>query len=89
MAGKHRHYMLLEDKDINLWYGNVSEGSRITADTSLRRLGLFCEFVGKSPKELLALSEKEINDLLMEFVRDFRGSTDKKGNSIPVHIWQQ
>lgn len=79
MAGKHRHYMLLEDKDINLWYGNVSEGSRITADTSLRRLGLFCEFVGKSPKELLALSEKEINDLLMEFVRDFRGSTDKKG----------
>ena len=83
MAGKHRHYMLLEDKDINLWYGNVSEGSRITADTSLRRLGLFCEFVGKSPKELLALSEKEINDLLMEFVRDFRGSTDKKGEGKP------
>jgi len=80
MAGKHRHYRLLEDRDVNLWYGNVAEGSKITADTSLRRLGLFCEFVGKSPKDLLSLSEREINDLLMEFVRDFRNVSDEKGD---------
>jgi len=80
MAGKRRHYRLLEDRDVNLWYGNVAEGSVITADTSLRRLGLFCEFVGKSPKDLLSLPEREINDLLMEFVRDFRNVPDKNGD---------
>ena len=72
MAGKHRHFDMLNDTEVKRWYNNVKEGSQTTADTSIRRLGLFCEFVNKSPKELLALNEKDRNDLLVDFVSDFR-----------------
>lgn len=72
MAGKHRHFDMLNDTEVKRWYNNVKEGSQTTADTSIRRLGLFCEFVNKSPKELLALNEKYRNDLLVDFVSDFR-----------------
>ncbi len=69
---EHRHSKILNVPDVKRWYGNLVEGSMITADTALRRLGLFCEFVKKSPTDLLKMNEKEINDLLMDFVRDFR-----------------
>ncbi len=72
MAGKHRHFDMLKDPEVKRWYNNVKEGSQTTADTSIRRLGLFCEFVKKSPKDLLELNEKDRNDLFVDFVSVFR-----------------
>lgn len=72
MSGNRRHFDLLKELDVRRWYNNVREGSQTTADTSIRRLGLFCEFVGKTPKDLLELDEKDRNDLLVDFVSTFR-----------------
>jgi hypothetical protein len=94
MSGKHRHFDLLKDPDIRRWYNNIREGSQITADTSIRRLGLFCEFLKKSPGDLLDLSDKERNDLLVDFVSAFRNhdGKEKSGSYIqallkPVRSW--
>ena len=94
MTGKHRHFDLLNDPDVKRWYNNVKEGSQTTADTSIRRLGLFCEFVKKSPKELLTLDEKERNDLLVDFVSSFRNhdNLERSGTYLqamvkPVRSW--
>lgn len=94
MTGKHRHFDLLNDPEIKRWYNNVKEGSQTTADTSIRRLGLFCEFVHKTPKDLLALGEKERNDLLVDFVSSFRNhdSRERSGTYLqamvkPVRSW--
>ena len=94
MTGKHRHFDLLNDPDVKRWYNNVKEGSQTTADTSIRRLGLFCEFVKKSPKELLTLNEKERNDLLVDFVSSFRNhdNLERSGTYLqamvkPVRSW--
>ena len=94
MAGAHRHFDLLNDPDVKRWYNNAKEGSQTTADTSIRRLGLFCEFVRKSPKELLELNEKERNDLLVDFVSNFRnhGNRERSGTYLqamvkPVRSW--
>ncbi|MCL4420986.1 MAG: site-specific integrase [Candidatus Thermoplasmatota archaeon] len=90
----HRHFDLLKDPDVKRWYNNLKEGSQITADTSVRRFGLFCEFVHKTPKELLKLSEKERNDLLVDFVSNYRntGTKERAGSYIqalikPVKSW--
>ena len=94
MTGKHRHFDLLNDPDVKRWYNNVKEGSQTTADTSIRRLGLFCEFVHKTPKDLLTLDEKERNDLLVDFVSSFRNhdNLERSGTYLqamvkPVRSW--
>ncbi len=94
MEPTHRHFDLLKDPDVKRWYNNLKEGSQITADTSVRRFGLFCEFVHKTPKELLKLSEKERNDLLVDFVSNYRnaGTKERAGSYIqalikPVKSW--
>lgn len=94
MSGRHRHFDLLEDQDVRRWYNNVKEGSQTTADTSIRRLGLFCEYVNMTPKELLKLNEKERNDLLVDFISDFRNHDGKERSGTylqslvkPVRSW--
>jgi site-specific recombinase XerD len=94
MTGTHRHFDLLNDPDVKRWYNNIKEGSQTTADTSIRRLGLFCEFMRKSPKELLELNEKERNDLLVDFVSNFRNhdNWERSGTYLqamvkPVRSW--
>ena len=94
MERTHRHFDLLKDPEVKRWYNNVREGSQITADTSIRKLGLFCEFVHKTPKELLKLDEKERNDLLVDFVSNYRntGTKERAGSYIqalikPVKSW--
>ncbi|MCL4345600.1 MAG: site-specific integrase [Candidatus Thermoplasmatota archaeon] len=94
MTGKRRHFDLLKDPDVRRWYNNIKEGSQITADTSIRRLGLFCEFIKKSPGELLNLSDKERNDLLVDFIGAFRNHDGKERSGSylqalikPVRSW--
>ena len=59
---------LLENPDLRRWHENVARGSRITADVYLRRLGATCERLGRKPGDLLTLKERELRDLLLDFV---------------------
>ncbi len=82
---------LLEDQDIKRWYENLARGSQSTADVRLRGLGRFCNYASSSPKELLSKSEKDISDLLMDYVSDLE-KNGKAGSYIdsclkPVRSW--
>jgi site-specific recombinase XerD len=68
MQEKYGH--LLDDKNIRRWYENVSRGSKITADTYLRRLGNFCETYKTTPEELIKLDEKRIYEFMLDVVTD-------------------
>jgi len=66
--GRAKYASLLEDVDVRRWYGNVARGSRVTADVYLRGLGAFCQSFGRSPKNLLDMSEAELYNLLLDYV---------------------
>jgi hypothetical protein len=59
---------MLQDKAIKRWYDNVARGSLITADVYLRRLGNFCQNQNLTPLSLLAMSEEELYNLLLDVV---------------------
>ncbi|RJS85039.1 hypothetical protein CW706_02410 [Candidatus Bathyarchaeota archaeon] len=68
VAGRAKYASLLEDVDIRHWYENVARGSCVTADVYLRRLGAFCQSFGRSPKDLLGMSEAELYNLLLDYI---------------------
>lgn len=61
---------LLTDAGVHRWYNNVARGSKVTADVYLRRLGNFCEARKLTPKQLISMDEREIKDLLLDFVTE-------------------
>jgi hypothetical protein len=63
-----KYVYLLEDNDVNRWYENSARGSRISADVCLRRLGSFCETNRTTPRKLIALPERELHNMLMDYV---------------------
>ncbi len=65
---RRKYAFLLEDPDLRRWYENVARGSTVTADVYLRRLGGFCEIQKLLPKDILSKSDREISNLLMDFV---------------------
>ncbi|MCL4480136.1 MAG: site-specific integrase [Candidatus Thermoplasmatota archaeon] len=75
--GRDRYGYLLKDKDIARWKHSVDSGSKITGDVYLRRLGSFCAEMGKNPKELPKLKDKQLADLIDDYVI----SREKKGNA--------
>ena len=75
-----KYAYLLDDQDIKRWYQNVARGSQITADVYLRRLGNFNNELKLSPKELLKMDDKELSDLLMDFVGE------REGKRSPTYI---
>lgn len=76
MAGPEKKYGdLLNGRDVNRWYEELSRSSRITADTYLRRVGSFCNSVGISPLNLLDLDDKALTDLISDEVT----SMEKRG----------
>jgi hypothetical protein len=74
---KRKYQFLLEDVDVKRWHDNISMGSSVTADVYLRRLGFFCEVHRASPKGLIALSEVEVYNLLLDLV----SSMEKAGHA--------
>jgi len=72
---KAKYAHLLLDKDVKRWYDDRKRGSPITADISLRRLGAFCDENNTTPKKILLLDDKELFNLLLDYV----SSTEKKG----------
>jgi len=65
---KNKYLFLFEDPDVKRWYDNVSRGSRVTADVYLRRVGSFCQGFKITPKSLVALSELELYNLMLDCV---------------------
>ncbi len=62
------HARLLENPDIRRWHANVAQGSRITADVYLRRLGAFCLRTGIAPDALPKKKEADLHALLLDFI---------------------
>ena len=66
--GRGKYAFLLEDADVRRWFENVARGSEVTADVYLRRLGAFCKHFKLKPKQLAALSQDELYNLLLDYV---------------------
>jgi hypothetical protein len=62
------HKSLLANPQVKRWYDNVSRGSKLTADSYLRRLGWFCDQWSQTPIGLLSLDPSSIYDLLCDTV---------------------
>ncbi len=73
MTRRRRYARLFQDADVKRWYDNTARGSRVTADVYLRRLGSFCERHKLSPKDLAKMGQKELFDLLLDFVSEMEG----------------
>jgi hypothetical protein len=69
-VGKSRR--LLADANVAAWYANLCEGSEITADVYLRRLGRFCEENDTSPEALAVMDAKTAFNVLVGAVRRYR-----------------
>jgi len=69
-VGKNRR--LLSDPNIAAWYANLCEGSEITADVYLRRLGRFCEENDTTPQSLAVMDAKTAFNVLVGAVRRYR-----------------
>lgn len=54
------------------WYSNLCEGSEITADVYLRRLGRFCEENSLTPLSLAGMDAKTAFNTLVTAVRKYR-----------------
>ncbi|MEM2825606.1 MAG: site-specific integrase, partial [Candidatus Bathyarchaeia archaeon] len=74
MAGRAKYGYLLNDVDVRRWYDNVARGSRVTADVYLRRLGSFCERFNVSPKQLIAMGEGDLYNMLLDYVSFLEGN---------------
>ena len=74
---KRKYQYLLDDADVRRWHDNVSRGSAVTADVYLRRLGSFCQSQNTNPKALIALSEIELYNLLLDLI----SSMEKAGHA--------
>jgi integrase len=61
---------LLEDKDLARWHANIARGSLITADVYARRLAAFSEQMKVEPLTLAKRPEKELRDLLLDFITE-------------------
>ena len=61
-------FAILEDTDIKPWYNNLAMGPQVTADVFVRRLGAVCDRIGKTPKQLISMSEEERYNTLLDFV---------------------
>ena len=46
----------------------MAQNSLITADTNLRRLGSFCNWASVKPWKLIDKSEKDITDLISDYI---------------------
>jgi len=79
------------NSDVARWYGNLCEGSELTADIYLRRLHNICETFRTTPEALARYDSKAAYTFLLDLVAHYRqrgvtGSTIK-GYVKPVRSW--
>ncbi len=71
-----RHEKLLEDPDVKRWCDNIARGSVATAEIRLRRLGVYCERTGTTPRDFAQAGVddvRSVEDLLMDHVSFLEG----------------
>jgi integrase len=71
---KYRH--LLEDERFSAWIENVSRGSKVNAEVSLRRIGHLCKLFQTTQRDLAKMSKGEAGDFLFRMV----SRLEKEGN---------
>ncbi|MDG6997695.1 MAG: hypothetical protein JRN15_01115 [Nitrososphaerota archaeon] len=76
MAKKHFDY-LLEYNDVRRWHDNLST---IWSDVALRVLGRFTEDTKISPKQFVALSEKEMADVTQDYIQKMLKAINPKSS---------
>lgn len=68
MSEETKKQTILADDDVSRWFENLVRGSRNTGEVYLRRLSLFCEQNTTTPKKLLQLPKKQLEDLVLDHV---------------------
>ena len=58
------------NSELQRWYDSSKRGSEITADVNLRRMEAFCSIMKTDPHGMLKLSDKELTDLIDDFITD-------------------
>ncbi len=74
--GIGKYVQLLHDTEVRRWYENLRRGSRITADNSLRQLGLLCKRWNTDMQGLLTLHRQ---DLLQGRLEDEVSRLEREG----------
>ncbi len=59
---------LLENPDLKRWHTNVAQGSQVTADVYLRRLGAVSDRMGIPILDMPTMREKEVHTMLLDFI---------------------
>ena len=58
------------DAELKRWCNSVKRGSEITADVNFRRMEAFCSIMKTDPHAMLELSDKDLTDLIDDFVTE-------------------
>ena len=58
------------DSELRRWYNSAKRGSEITADVNIRRMEAFCSIMKTDPQSMLRLPDKELTDLIDDFITD-------------------
>ena len=58
------------DAELKKWCNSVKRGSEITADVNFRRMEAFCSIMKTDPHDILKLSDKDLTDLIDDFVTE-------------------
>ncbi len=80
MGFEPKYRKLLENEDLKRWYENLKAGSTITADISLRTLGLYCELNNTTPEKVIEFAKNNPRDFKNGFM-DFVRSLEKQGKA--------
>ena len=63
---------LLDDDDVRHWYNNMGQGSKITADHYLRRLGRVCTIFNTNPNAIARMSSRDAYTFLLDVVTELQ-----------------
>src|SRR5271163_5149860 len=68
MFPRSKYRRLLEDEGFSAWIENVSRGSKVNAEVSLRRIGHICNLFQITQRDLANMSKGEAGDFLFRMV---------------------
>ncbi len=91
--GKEKYPELRRSKEVMRWYQDVCRGSATTGDVYLRRLGFFCQKVGKDPLQLTKMKDMPLVNLITDFVTQMERANKACGyinsNVKAIKSWQK
>ena len=83
-----RHKKLLENERVRRWYENLQARSNLTADIYLRNLGLWLEWTGLNPDNVIEMARGQLEDFkgrILDQVRNME-KEGKQGSYIAVSL---